>query len=1142
MTGKSIHLKAVLVATVNHFICVMKNSEYTGPRYWKSLDDLAETPAFKDWIEREFPSGASEIEGVNRRQFMKVMAASFGLAGLGMSGCRRPEQVILPYSKAPENVIPGIPIYYSSSQPGIRDNIPVIVETHSGRPTKVEGNPSFEAYGGATTVYTQASILDLYDPDRATRSSTSVSKVRDRLSKIYSTHIADQGDGLVFLAEPSTSPSRASLVTSIKEAFPKAMWAEYTAIDKTKSEKAAKAVYGKTLRSIPDFTRAKRVLSLDADFLSSTDGHTGFVRDYAKARRVKDSKDAKHMSRLYSVESVMSSTGAAADHRLRLSSTQIGAFAALIAVDILEQKNADRALIKTLKKIGEPLEVDRNWVRECASDLMEYTGKSLVVAGDSLPQAAHAIVFAINEALQAPIRYVEVAEAEVGIQAAADRLNEGKVKTLVILGGNPAYNAPADLDWEGCQANALESIYFGSDKNETAKIASFAIAASHYLESWSDGRTFDGTLVPVQPMIEPLFPTFNELEVLALIVGAADSDAYSIVQNTFKEQGGSDFNKFLSDGLLKGSSYRSFLPTSSNYIDVLNTSELAISELTASSLEVVFTSSSHSGDGRYANNGWMMECPDPMTKLTWDNAILISPRLAKELEEKDGIQIFPSKKPMNKDSKFFEGAKGTLQTNKAEFKRGKEQAVVAELNLNGRKVKGPIHVLPGMANYTVALPLGMGRKAVGRVGQGVGFNAYSVRTAKQSGAHTSATIQLTSEVYELANTQEHWSMEGRAIVREGTAQYYAKHPDFATKMGVESHAPANYGKDESKSLQDKATGQYRGNSAYNHPSFADPAPNVKVWKGEEARAKFPDIQQWGLAVDMNTCFGCSACVVACQSENNIPIVGKDQVLRGREMHWMRIDRYFSAEKYDQEEIPEDVQVSFMGVSCQHCENAPCEQVCPVNATVHDNQGLNAMAYNRCVGTRYCANNCPYKVRRFNFFDWNKRQIGEFYKGPLGPVDEPELHKMQKNPNVTIRMRGVMEKCTYCTQRIEAAKIDQKRKAGASGNIKVKDGAIKTACQQVCPTDAITFGDISDPNSEVSKMKASDRNYSVLGYLNVRPRTTYLARLRNPNSKMPDAYEKPYAYAQYKERYGSSSGSKYNKDEHSLHTEGGKSTH
>jgi molybdopterin-containing oxidoreductase family iron-sulfur binding subunit len=599
---------------------------------------------------------------------------------------------------------------------------------------------------------------------------------------------------------------------------------------------------------------------------------------------------------------------------------------------------------------------------------------------------------------------------------------------------------------------------------------------------------------------------------------------------------------------LEGSAYKTVKAPSGDYAAAIDASELQLSDLSASSVEVRFTASSHAGDGRYANNGWMMECPDPMTKLTWDNAILISPRLAKELEERDGVQIFPSKKPMNKDSEFFEGAKGTLQTNKATFKRGKEQAVVAELTLNGRMVKAPIHVVPGMANYTVVLPLGMGRREVGRVGQGVGFDAYAVRNSDGLSVASGAALKLTSEVYDLANTQEHWSMEGRAIVREGTADYYKKHPNFANKMGVESHAPANYGKDDGKSLQEKVTNQYRGNSSYDHPKFTDPPPNVKVWQGEEARAKFPDVQQWGMAIDMNSCTGCTACVVACQSENNIPIVGKDQTLRGREMHWMRIDRYFSAEKYDQEEVPEDVQVSFMGMMCQHCENAPCEQVCPVNATVHDRQGLNTMAYNRCVGTRYCANNCPYKVRRFNFFDWNKRQIGEFYKGPLGPVDEPELQKMQKNPNVTVRMRGVMEKCTYCTQRIEAAKIEQKRLASDSGNIKIADGTIKTACQQVCPTDAITFGDVSDVNSEVSQMKASDRNYSVLGYLNVRPRTTYLARLRNPNPKMPDAYRKPYAYSQYKERYGSNSkgssdhGSKNDSHDHSYDHETAPTAH
>ncbi|MDQ8208388.1 TAT-variant-translocated molybdopterin oxidoreductase [Coraliomargarita sp. SDUM461003] len=1095
----------------------MNNSEFSGPRYWKSLDDLAETPAFSEWVQREFPAGASEMEGVNRRQFMKVMAASFGLAGLGMAGCRRPEQNILPYSKQPENLIPGVPVYYTSSQPGARDNVPVIVETHTGRPTKIEGNPSYKPYGGATSVYTQASILDLYDPDRATKSSVSDTAVRDRLAAISKAHAADEGKGLVFLAEPSTSPSRAALVAQIKKKFPQATWTEYTAIDQSTSEQAAKAVFGKTLRSIPEFDKAKRVLSLDADFLLNADASIGLARDFVKTRKVKDSKDATKMSRLYAVESSLTSTGAMADHRLRLSSSQMGAFIAQLAAAMGVKLSA------SAQKAAATLKVDSKWVEECASDLAANKGHAIVVAGEHLSKSAHAIVIAINEILSAPVKYVEVADAEAGIADAVARLNQGDVETLFILGGNPVYNAPVDLDWAAAQAKASESIYFGSDKNETAKAAKLVIAASHYLESWGDGRTFDGTLVPVQPMIEPLFPTFSELEVLARLAGARKYDAYSIVQDTFKAQGGSDFNRFLSDGVLDGSAFKPVKTGAADLSAAVLAADLEAPELNASKLDVRFAASSHAGDGRYANNGWMMECPDPMTKLTWDNAILISPRLAKELEEKDGVQIFPSKKPMNKDSEFFEGAKGTLQTNKATFKRGKEQAVVAELTLNGRTVKGPIHVVPGMANYTVVLPLGLGRETVGRVGAGVGFNAYTVRSSNALGVATGAALQLTSEISPLANTQEHWSMEGRAIIREGNADYYKKNPEFANKMGVESHAPANYGKDADKSLQEKSTSQFRGNSAYKHPSFAEPAPNVKVWQGEEARKQYPDIQQWGMAIDLNSCTGCTACVVACQSENNVPIVGKDQVLRGREMHWMRIDRYFSAEKYDQTEVPEDVQVSFMSVMCQHCENAPCEQVCPVNATVHDTQGLNTMAYNRCVGTRYCANNCPYKVRRFNFFDWNKRQIGEVYKGPLGPVDEPELQKMQKNPNVTVRMRGVMEKCTYCTQRIESAKIEQKRLAGATGNIKIADGTIKTACQQVCPTDAITFGDVSDANSEVSKIKASDRNYSVLGYLNARPRTTYLARLRNPNPKMPDAYKKPYAYAQYDERYGHGSG-------------------
>ncbi|MFU8848685.1 MAG: TAT-variant-translocated molybdopterin oxidoreductase [Opitutales bacterium] len=1097
----------------------MNESELSGPRYWKSLDDLAETPAFRDWIEREFPAGASEVDGVNRRHFMKIMAASFGLAGLGMAGCRRPEQTILPYAKQPENVIPGVPVYFSSSMPDARGHIPVIVETHQGRPTKIEGNPSYKPYGGATDVYTQASILDLYDPDRATKSRASGAvlsraAVRDRINALREGHAANGGEDLVFLAEPSASPSRARLVKAIQAKFPAATWAEYAPVDTGAAERAAAKVFGKPLRSLPKFEQAKRLLSIDADFLGK-DGDITAARGFSANRKVKDAKEASKMSRLYSVESGMSTTGAMADHRLRLSTSQMGAFTAKIALAL------GIRLPAAVKTAADSLPLDAAWVAECAADLKGHKGQSLLVAGPHLPESVHALVLAINEALDAPVDYVAVPAPAAGIKAVAARLEKG-AKTLIILGGNPVYDAPADLDFKALMAKADESIHFTYSYNETTAEADVLIARSHYLESWGDGRTHDGTLVPVQPMIEPLFPTFNELEVLARLAGAEQSDPYKIATETFAAEGGKDYNKFLSDGLLANSAYKAqkVQAEAGRVASAIVAQELAAQPLGAEAIEVRFEPSSHAYDGRYANNGWLMEVPDGMTKLTWDNAILISPRLAKELQEAQGIQIFPGSVPMNKAGGFFEGAKGNLQQNKAQFKRGMEQAVVAELTLDGRTIKAPIHVVPGMANYTVILPLGLGRTQVGRVGKDVGFNAYTLRSSSGMGAALGAAIKLTQETYRLANTQEHWSMEGRAIVREGTAKYYETHPNFANEMGVESHAPANYGKDDGKTLQEKATQQFRGGSAYKHPEFSGPPPNVNIWKGHED--KFPKTQQWGMAIDLNSCTGCNACVVACQSENNIPIVGKEQVLRGREMHWMRLDRYFSAPEYQPDEVPEDVQVSFMGMLCQHCENAPCESVCPVNATVHDRQGLNTMAYNRCVGTRYCANNCPYKVRRFNFFDWNKRQIGEFYKGPLGPVDEPELEKMRANPNVTVRMRGVMEKCTFCTQRIEAAKIDQKAKAGASADIHVPDGKIKTACQQVCPTDAITFGDISDPDSAVSLAKASDRNYSVLGYLNVRPRTTYLARLRNPNPKMPDSYSKPYAYAAYKKRYGNAS--------------------
>ena len=1102
-----------------------EKSQEHGAKYWKSLDDLSETPAFKEWVEKEFPSGASELEGVGRRNFMKIMAASFGLAGLGMTGCRRPKQHILPYAQQPENLIPGVANFYCSSVPGLSANTPVIVESHQGRPTKIEGNPSYKPFGGATTIYNQASILDLYDPDRSTASIANNSKVtayqvKDFLLGLKDANTESKGAGLAILAEPSVSPSRNALKKAFENRYPEATWTEYSPSQFLNSKKAAKSIFGRSIRNSIDFSKANRILSVDSDFLSEGDDALAKSRGFTAKRKILNKNEASKMNRLYSVESNLTTTGSMADHRLRLSVSQMPAFLAKLAIELIKLSKTGSELTNTLASIAKTCEIEEKWIKECAADLFKSKGHSVVCLGEHLSIEMHALGFYLNEILSAPISLLEEEGSALEIADLANSIHSGSVKTLIILGGNPAFDAPADLKWSTLLNKVDTTIHFSYSYNETSAESDYHIAQSHYLESWSDGRTSEGNLVPVQPLIEPLFDTFDELTILSSLVYDTPKESYAIVKETFADLGGTDFNQFLREGILGSLTYTTYsepvnIPALAQLLNQASTDKV---QLGLSNLELRLVPSFHAFDGRFANNGWMMECPDPITKLTWDNALLISPRLAKELESEYGVSILASSTSMNEEGAFFKSVKGELQKNSSVFKRGKESAVIAEIIVGSQNLEIPIHVLPGLANYTVILPYGMGRKLVGRVGENVGINTYGLRTSDGMGFTTGVQLKATEKRFFLANTQEHWSMEGRAIVREGTVDYYKKNPDFVNKMGVESHAPANYGYKDKASLSEKSLNQYRGNSAYVHPKFNEPDPNVKIWKGKEEL--FPNNQQWGMTIDLNTCTGCSACVVACQSENNIPIVGKDQVLRGREMHWIRLDRYFSAEKYKASEVPEDVQVSFMGMTCAHCENAPCESVCPVNATVHDKEGLNTMAYNRCVGTRYCANNCPYKVRRFNFFDWNKREIGEFYKGPLGPVEEPELEKMRANPDVTVRMRGVMEKCTYCVQRIQAAKINQKSIAGASNDTAVPDGTIKTACQQVCTNDSISFGDISDPNSEVSKMKASDRNYSVLGYLNVRPRTTYLARLRNPNKLMPDYYKKPYAYKAYKDRYGS----------------------
>ena len=1077
--------------------------EPTGPSYWRSLDERNKTPEFRTRAEREFVEGAANISAVERREFLMLMGASFGLAGLGLAGCREPRNHTLPYGKQPENTIPGVPTYYTTSFPGEFANQPLIVETHQHRPTKVEGNPSHAANGTASSKFAQASVLDMYDPDRAqvsfgaNGSTLSASGVRDLLRSLSAEAKANGGEGLAFLARPSTSPTRARLVAAVQAALPKARWIEYAPV----AQRRADATLG--VRALPDYAKARRILSLDADFLGAGDASVEATRAYSAGRRADTAAEAAQMTRLYVVESTFTITGAAADHRLRAASSHISALAARFAAEVLSQLGKPAAF----KVSG--LKVDDKWVKECVTDLVKAAqGTALIVAGDHLSADAHRAVALANAALRSAVAYAAVPSAPAGTLA---DLAAKPAKTLVILGGNPAYDAPADIKFATVAKAATKVVrlgFHGPAFDETSALAQSAggtfIAASHYLESWSDGRTVDGTYVPVQPMIEPLFPSFTDLDLLAAFAGSTQ-EPYALVRETFatlaKTKSDDAFAAWLAEGVLAGSAY----PTVVDLTLAVPSAAFAAPELSLEKLEVRLLPSAHAGDGLYANNGWLAEAPDPLSKTVWENVILVSPKLAAKLA------IEPEAMVINKI--------GALNRNINQLVDGRLIAKLARLTVDGVSVTGPVFIMPGLADHTVGLQLGFGRKLGGRVATrvderlagrvtGNGFDVYPFLTTAHPAFRTGVTIELTGGTTPVCNMQDHWSMEGRDVVREGSAEDLQKNADFA-KLGIDGHAPAVYGKDGAMSPALKATTTPRGNSAYEHPDHTV-APNVAAWKGHESELK---IQQWGMSIDLNTCTGCNACVTACQSENNIPVVGRQQVLKGRNMHWIRLDRYFfDGREQAGNAIPEDPQVTFMGVACQHCETAPCETVCPANATVHDDQGLNTMAYNRCIGTRYCANNCPYKVRRFNFLDFNKRVDGHYYEGPLGPEkavkDPADLPQLQRNPDVSVRMRGVMEKCTYCVQRIQEAKIQAKAAARDSGRTQVADGAIQVACQQACPAGAIEFGDITDPNSRVSKAKASTRSYGALTYLNTRPRTTYQAKLRNLNDKMPGALRLP----------------------------------
>ena len=1101
--------------------------QLTGPKYWRSLDELAGTPGFKSNLAREFPEGAAELDGVDRRHFMKIMAASFALGGAGLAGCRRPEKFILPYGKSVESVIPGLPSYYATAMPLRKTAIPLLAETHQGRPTKLEGNPTYQPHGGAASLHAQASIIELYDPERATahtkgNQTLTPEAVNELLASINRNYSGNSGAGLAFLADETSSPTRLRLVRALRARFPRAIWSEYEPIADEAPLAAAQAAFGAAVRPVYHFARAKRIVSIDADFLHQEAGSLYYARSFANGRRLAKKDDP--MNRLYMAESALTLTGSMADHRLRVASSHMLAFASQLSSQLFPQFAQD------LAPFGRGLETPPKWIEECAADLQAHRGACLVVAGAHLPAEVHFLVHGLNSLLGnvgTTVNYVPVEQTNAAsIGQLASSIKAGSVRTLVILGGNPVYNAPADLDWPSLQRSVGEVVRYSYHVDETSALnpaATTQIAAAHFLESWGDARTIDGTVVPVQPMIMPLFGGLTQNEVLARIAGETQVDPYALVAATIASLGGGGANaestmqRFLHDGVLEGSAYRSVsVRFNQGAASQVFGDAQPLATFNKDNLEVRFMADYKLDDGRFANNGWLQECPDPISKLSWDNAIFISPHLGKELG------VLPA-------GSLIQVAR--MET--ATFQQGMEMAFIGELTVNGKTVRAPIHIQPGLANYTIVLPLGYGRTVVGNVGKGAGQNFYPLRTSTRLHVATGGKLTATSERYRLANTQEHWSMEGRDIVREANfegANSYQENPGFVNTFGMEAHAPSNIGEvGEKMTPQERATLIPRGNSLYQTPTF-------------------DGVHQWGMSIDMNTCIACQACVIACQAENNIPIVGKDQVLRGREMHWIRIDRYYSDGNLDaaafggegNKSLPGDLDVSFQPMTCVHCELAPCETVCPVNATVHDEEGLNVMAYNRCIGTRYCANNCPYKVRRFNFFDYNQRSLDKLYMGPVSDYGMPDLVAMGKNPEVTIRMRGVMEKCTYCVQRIQNGKIQHKVKMaqqGRPGDVMVPDGTVKTACQQTCPVDAIVFGNILDKDSAVSKAKAREQEYAVLGYLNVRPRTTYAARMRNRNPRMPGYTALPASRIEYQKK-NKPEGSGYGHDSHGAATKGG----
>ena len=1062
-----------------------------GKEYWRSIEEHADTPEFRDFITEEYPH---EIErwddSLSRRNFVKVMGASLALAGL--SGCViQPPEKIVPYVKNPEGMLPGKPNFFATAMSlgGVATGL--LAKSFEGRPVKIEGNPDHPGSQGATDILAQASLLGMYDPDRSQEITyrggpktweTFMGELRAAVEE----NRKDGGAGIRFLTETVTSPTLIDQFAKVKAELPNAKWAQYEPVNQDNVLAGAKLAFGSPVQAIYRFDKAERILSLDADIFSGF--NVGYIKDFSKGRAFSEEK--KEINRLYCVETTISITGAKADHRIAVRPSQMAEVA--------------KAIAKAVGVAGATSSYTENaaWIAAMAKDLQSFKGKSLVVAGDNQSPVVHALAHAMNAALgnagQTVVYADPVSPGTDKLQI--DQLRElvadidgGKVKILVILGGNPVYNTPSDVKLSAERMDKVGlRVHLGMYADETAEHCHWHVHENHYLESWSDARAYDGTASIVQPLIAPLYDGKNVHQIVQLFLkenfdktdhdivkeywqktdikpaatatavpakteektepkaevppakteakvtapaantaakevpkSAATSTApaaapASIAPKNFED----NWRKAVHDGVVPNTASTPKSVT----VSTAFLSRPDIRSAANGSLEISILPDPSVYDGRFSNNGWLQELPNPLNKVTWSNVALISPKTA----EKMGIN-------QGRDVREIAGAsQGRTFIN---TKGGNLFSDLVNLTFQGEQIRTPVPmwVSPGQPDDVITVFMGYGRTRAGKVGTGLGYNVFDVRRSDAPDAGF-GNIVRTGETATIASTQTHFNMEGRDLLRVWDLEEFQKDPMIA-------HQENEYDK--------------------------------SMYPYEQHQATYEKNHKWAMTVDLNSCVGCNACVLACQSENNIAVVGKEQVERHRMMHWMRVDAYYGGEDLNNPEGPH-----FQPVLCQQCEQAPCEVVCPVHATVHSAEGLNDMTYNRCVGTRYCSNNCPYKVRRFNFLlyqDW----------------DTPQ-YKLMRNPEVTVRSRGVMEKCTYCTQRIAAARIEAEKDGRA-----IRDGEVVTACQSVCPTNAITFGDMHDQDSKIAKTKKDHRNYNLLNELNTQPRTTYLAGLKNQNKEMPD---------------------------------------